>query len=416
MSQGNDTFKLPRRAVIRTGAALAAATALTPLPRRAARAETVGVTATEIKIGNTSAYSGPASAYSAGAKLLTAYFRMVNEQGGINGRRINFISMDDGYNPAKTVEVVRRLVEQEEVAFLCALLGTAPNSAIQKYVNIKKVPHIFVASGANKWADPEHFPWTIGWAPSYRTEGQIYARYILAERPSARIAVLYQNDDLGKDYIAGLADVLGADFDRHVVRTASYEVTDPTIDSQIVTLKDSGADCLVSATTPKFAAQMIRRVYEIGWKPLHCMTNVSASVAAVMRPAGPSRGIGIVTSTYVKDPNDPAWKNDPGMNEVRAFIAAHSPESDSTDVNVTVAYGYAVSTMQVLKQCGDDLSRENIMRQAANIHDLDARVLFPGIRINTSPTNFHPIRQMQLTRWNGEFWEVFGKLLEGGTV
>ena len=383
---------------------------------RTAWADTVGVTATEIKMGNTTAYSGPASAYSSGAKTLGAFWNMINDRGGINGRKITYISVDDGYVPSKTVEVVRRLVEQDQVAFIAAPLGTAPNTAIQKYLNQKHVPQLFIATGADRFADPANFPWTIGWAPSYRTEGQIYAKYILRERPNAKIAVLYQNDDLGKDYLAGLADILGKDYDKHVIRAVSYEVTDPTVDSQVATLKDSGADCLVSAATPKFAAQLIRRIYDIGWKPLHCMTNVAASVGTVMKPAGVEKGVGIVSSAYIKDASDPAWKNDPGMVEWRAFIDKYNPGADIGDSSNVVAYGYGLTIQQALLQCGNDLSRENIMRQAANIKNLDPRVLFPGILINTSPTNFRPIRKMQLTRWNGTFWEIFGDLLEGAAI
>ncbi len=381
-----------------------------------ALAETVGVTKTEIKIGNTSAYSGPASAYSTGAKSFIAFFDMINDQGGVNGRKIKIITLDDGYVPSKTVEVVRRLVEQDQVAFIAAPLGTAPNSAIQKYLNQKKVPQLFLASGADKFADPQNFPWTIGWAPSYRTEGQIYAKYIMREKPNAKIGVIYQNDDLGKDYILGLKDVFGKDYDKKVIKQVSYEVTDPTVDSQVLTLKDSGADALVSACTPKFAAQLIRRAYDIGWQPLHCMSNVSASVGTVMKPAGPEKGIGIITSAYIKDASDPAWKDDPGIIEFKAFSAKYNPTADMGDSSNVVGYGYAITTLQVLQQCGEDLSRENIMRQAANIRNLDPRILFPGIMINTSPTNFRPIRKMQLTRWNGTIWEIFGELLEGAPV
>ncbi|MBC7636037.1 MAG: ABC transporter substrate-binding protein [Acetobacteraceae bacterium] len=381
-----------------------------------ALAETVGVTKTEIKIGNTSAYSGPASAYSTGAKSFIAFFDMINEQGGVNGRKIKIITLDDGYVPSKTVEVVRRLVEQDQVAFIAAPLGTAPNSAIQKYLNQKKVPQLFLASGADKFADPQNFPWTIGWAPSYRTEGQIYAKYIMRERPNAKIGVIYQNDDLGKDYVLGLKDVFGKDYDKKVIKQVSYEVTDPTVDSQVLTLKDSGADALVSACTPKFAAQLIRRAYDIAWQPLHCMSNVSASVGTVMKPAGPEKGIGIITSAYIKDASDPAWKDDPGVIEFKAFSAKYNPTADMGDSSNVVGYGYAITTLQVLQQCGEDLSRENIMRQAANIRDLDPKILFPGIMINTSPTNFRPIRKMQLTRWNGTIWEIFGELLEGAPV
>lgn len=398
---------MKRRTVLASLGSIAAVGGVGPV-----HATTVGVSKTEIKIGNTSAYSGPASAYSIGAKSAIAFLNMVNAKGGINGRKMNVITLDDGYNPAKTVEQVRRLVEQDQVACLFALLGTAPNSAIQRYVNVKKVPHLFVASGAAKWADPENFPWSIGWGPSYRTEGQIYAKYLLSNRPRGRIAIMYQNDDLGKDYVAGVRDVLGTDYDTRVVRSASYEVTDATIDSQVAMLKDSGADCLISACTPKFGAQLIRRAFDIGWQPLHCMTNVTSSVSSVMKPAGAEKGIGIVTSTYIKDPNDPSWANDKGLSEYREFMTKFAPELDMNDVNTVLGTGYAKTLVRCLTQCGDDLSRENIMRQAANLKDLDIGILFPGILINTSPTNFRPIRQMQLTRWTGEFWQVFGDLIE----
>lgn len=398
---------MKRRSVI---AGIAAVAAVKP-----ATAQTiVGVTKTEIKVGNTSAYSGPASAYSIGAKTAAAYINMINDQGGIHGRKINLISLDDGYNPAKTVEVVRRLVEQEEVAIMFANLGTAPNSSVHKYVNLKKIPLIFLASGADKFADYKNYPWSLGWGPSYRTEGQIYAKYLNAQRPQGKIAMLYQNDDLGKDYLEGIRDVFGADFNQRVIRTVSHEVTDATVDSQVVTLKDSGADCLVSATTPKFAAQLIRRAYDIGWKPLHCMANVSASVSSVMKPAGAEKGIGIVSSAYIKDPNDPKWANDPAMIEWRAFVTKYGGGLlDVNDVNAFVGLGYVKTLVHVLQQCGDDLSRENIIRQATNIQKLDVGVLFPGITINTSPTNYHPIRQMQLTRWTGEYWDAFGNIIEG---
>jgi branched-chain amino acid transport system substrate-binding protein len=399
----------------RTMVAGAGAMAMTAAAGRAF-ADTVGVTKTEIKIGNTTAYSGPASAYSTGAKTYVAYFTMINDQGGINGRKINVISLDDGYVPSKTVEVVRRLVEQDQVAFIASPLGTAPNSAIQKYLNMKNVPQLFLASGADKFADPKHFPWTIGWGPSYRTEGQIYAKYIDREKPNAKVAVIYQNDDLGKDYMAGLMDVWGKDYDKKVVKQVSYEVTDPTIDSQVATLKESGADALVSACTPKFTAQLIRRAFDIDWKPLHCMANISASVGTVMKPAGADKGIGIISSAYIKDATDPAWDNDPGMIEFKAFAKKYNPAADLADSSAVVGYGYALTTHQVLLQCGEDLSRENIMRQATNIRNLDVKVLFPGILINTSPTNFRPIRKMQLTRWNGTTFKIFGDLLEGAPV
>jgi branched-chain amino acid transport system substrate-binding protein len=371
-----------------------------------------GVTATEIKIGNTDAYSGPASAYGVIAKLETAFFKMVNDQGGVAGRKINFISLDDGYSPPKTVEQVRRLIEEDQVALLFNTLGTPTNSAIQRYVNEKKVPHLFISTGADKWGDYQHFPWTMGFQPSYRTEAQIYAKYILKEKPNPKIAILYQNDDLGKDYIAGMKDVLGDKFDKMVV-TASYETTDPTIDSQITSLQGAGANVLLVAAIPKFAAQAIRKVHDLDWKPLFFMSNVSSSIGAVIKPAGPENAIGMITAGYLKDPNDPAWKNDAGMNEWRDFMAKYMPGADTTDGNYVFAYAVSKAMLQVLKQCGDDLSRENIMKQAANLDDLELPTLSPGIKVNTSPTNYHPIRQMQLAKFDGTHWVPFGDVITG---
>ena len=380
---------------------------------RARAAETPGVTATEIKIGQTEAYSGPASAYGAIGFGLVAFFKRVNDQGGIAGRKIDFITVDDGYSPPKTVEQTRRLVEQEGVSFMLNGLGTPPNTAVQRYLNQKKVPQLFVSSGAEKWANPKEFPWTIGWQPSYRVEAQVYAKHILKTKPDGKLAILYQNDDFGKDYLLGLRDVLGDKFDRMVTKSVSYEVTDPTIDSQAVTLQGSGADMLVTAATPKFAAQMIRKIYDLGWKPLHMITNVSVSVAAVITPAGPVRAVGLVTAAYLKEASDPDWKDEAGMNEWRAFMRQYMPDADLSDGNYAYSYGIGVTTMQMLKQCGDDFSRENILKQATNLHDLAVPTLLPGILVNTSPTNYHPIRQVQLARWGGERWERFGEVIEG---
>jgi branched-chain amino acid transport system substrate-binding protein len=389
------------------------AAALLALAVPAFAADTPGVTATEIKIGNTEAYSGPASAYGVIGKGETAFWTMINEKGGVDGHKINFISLDDGYNPAKTVEQTRKLVEQEGVAFIFNGLGTPTNTAVQKYLNHKGVPQLFVATGADKWGDYKDNPWTMGWQPSYRTEAQIYAKYILKTKPDAKIGILYQNDDFGKDYVAGLKDVLGDKYAKMVVKEATYETTDPTVDSQIVTLQSAGVDTLVTAATPKFAAQAIRKIYDIGWKPLHFLTNVSLSVAAVMIPAGPEKGIGIITSNYGKDANDPAWKDDPGMNEYRAFMKKYMPGADLTDNNYVYAYGVSLTMLQVLKQCHGDFSRANIMKQAANVHDLVLPTSLPGIKVNTSPTNFHPIRQMQLERWDGKSWVRFGDIISG---
>ncbi len=384
------------------------------LPMRArADEDAPGVTAMELKIGNTAAYSGPASAYGIIARTEAAVFKMINDQGGVGGRMIVYDSLDDAYSPPKTVDQVRRLVEEDKVAFIFATIGTPTNTAIARYTNGKGVPLIFLGSGANKWGDPKAAPWVMGWQPSYRTEAQIYTRYILSEKPDAKIAILYQNDDFGKDYPAGVRDVLGKDYDAHVVKVVSYETTDATIDSQAVALQASGADVLITAATPKFAAQTIRKIAGLGWKPLHFMTNVSISVGSVITPAGPENATGLISASYLKDPTDPTWKDDAGMNQWRAFMAKYMPGADLTDAGPVFGYGVTTCLWQVLKQCGTDLSRANIMKQAASLHDVEIPVLLPGIKINTSATNFHPIRQMQLTRWTGQHFALFGKILEG---
>ena len=398
---------LTRRATL-LGGALAASY----LPRGARAAETVGVTTSEIKIGNTIPYSGPNSSYGAIGRSEAAYFRMVNDQGGIAGRRINFISYDDGYSPPKTVEQVRRLVERDGVAFLFSTLGTPTNTAIVNYCNTHKVPQLFVSTGADKWGNYKDTPWTIGWIPSYRTEAQIYAKYILQQKPDAKIALLYQNDDFGKDYIHGTRDILRDKFDA-MVHLASYEITDATIDSQITSLRDTGADVLVTAAGPKFAAQTIRRVYDLGWKPMHLMSYVSISVGSVIRPAGPEKAIGMIAATFTKDMTDRIWNDDPGIKDWRAFMAKYLPDADTTDNNYLFGWGVSHTMTHVLTQCDDDFSRENIMRQATNLKDVENPILLPGIKINTSPTNYHPVRQMQLARWNGKNWELFGDLIEG---
>jgi branched-chain amino acid transport system substrate-binding protein len=378
------------------------------LATRAVRAE-----AAEVKIGNTMPYSGPNSAYAPIGKTETAYFAALNEQGGVAGHRINFISLDDGYSPPKTVELVRRMVEQDKVDFLFNTLGTPTNSAIERYCNQRKVPQLFVATGADKWGDYKQFPWTIGLQPSYRTEAQIYAKYILKNKPNAKIAMLYQNDDFGKDYLTGVRDALGKNWDKYVLKTVSFEVTDPTIDSQVASLQSSGADTFICAAGPKAAAQTIRRVYEVGWHPLFFMTNVSISVGAVMKPAGEEAGKGIITSGFLKDATDPAWKDDPGMNEWRAFMAKQMPGADLTDSNYV--YGYMASRVMhhVLGKCGGNFARDNVMKQATSIDNLEVPVLLPGIKVITSPTNYHPIRAMQLQRWDGTKWVRFGEVIEG---
>ena len=390
------------------GAAIAACVTI------GAMAADPGASATEIKIGNTMPYSGPVSSYSPIGKLETAFFNMVNEQGGVAGHKISFISLDDGYSPPKTVEQVRRLVEEDQVAFLFNTLGTPTNSAIVRYVNQRKVPHLFVATGAAKWGDEKQYPWTTGFQPDYRTEAQIYAKYILKEKPDAKVAVLYQNDDFGKDYLIGLKAVFGDRYGK-MVTEATYEPTDPTIDSQITTLQGSGADVLVAAAAPKFAAQAIRKVHDLGWKPMFIMTNVSISVGSVITPAGPENAIGLITTNWLKDPTDHQWDNDAGMQDWRAFMAKNMPGADLTDLNYAYAYSAVKLMMQVLKQCGGDFSRENVMKQAESVHDLVLPTVLPGIKASTSHTDHRPIKAMRLERWDGKTWVLFGDIIEAGS-
>ena len=370
-----------------------------------------GASATEIKLGQTMPYSGPASAYGTIGKLHTAYFKMINDQGGINGRKINLISLDDGYSPPKTVEQVRRLVEQDEVLALFQTLGTPSNSAIHKYVNAKKVPHLLLATGATKWGDPKNFPWTMGFNPSYAAEGAIYARYLLKTKPGAKIAVLYQNDDFGKDVLKGVEDGLGAANAKMIVARASYEVTDPTVDSQIITLQGSGADTFINITTPKFAAQAIRKAFDSGWKPLHIVNNVGASVGSVLVPAGLEKSVGLMTMQYYKDPNDPQWKDDPSMLEWRGFMGRYYREGDPKDASNLYGYITAQLMVQILKQCGNDLTRENVMKQAANLKSVKLPLLLPGMSVDTSPTDFFPIQQGQLAKFTGVLWQGFGEVI-----
>ena len=370
-----------------------------------------GASDTEIKIGNTNPYSGPASAYGTIGRAEAAYFKMINDQGGVNGRKIRFISLDDGYSPPRTVEQVRKLVEQEQVLFLAGTLGTPPNSAIHKYVNAKGVPQIFVNTGATKWGDPKNFPWTMGFNLNYQAEGHIYANYILENKPNAKIAILYQNDDYGKDYVKGLKDGLGDKAATMVVAEASYEVTDPTIDSQIVTLKASGADTFYNVTTPKFAAQAIRKVYDMGWKPLHILNNVSNSVGSVMIPAGLDKSVGLISAAYFKDPVDPHWKNDAEFKAYSEWFGKYYPEGDIKDIFNVSGYLIAQGVVHVLKACGDDLSRENVMKQMASIHDLQMPMMLPGIKWNTGPDDFFLIQSAQLARFDGKEWARFGKII-----
>ncbi len=370
-----------------------------------------GATDTEIKIGNTNPYSGPASSYGVIGQGISAYFDMINAKGGINGRTINFITLDDGYSPPKTVEQVRKLVEQEQVLLLFQTLGTPTNSAIHKYVNAKKVPHLFVATGASKWGQPDKYPWSMGWQPAYPTESKIYAKYILENVDNPKIAVLYQNDDYGKDYLEGFREGLGDQVDSLIVVEAPYEVTDPTIDSQIVQLKNSGANVFFNISIPKFAAQAIRKAYDIGWRPLHILNGVSASVEAVLTPAGLNKSTGIISSLYLKDPTDPQWANSPDYKEWAAWMDEYNSRANKAELFNAYAYAVGATLVEVLRRCGDDLTRENLMRQAASLDSLEVPMLLPGITISTGPNDFYPIEQMQLMRFNGEIWELMGDVI-----
>ncbi len=370
-----------------------------------------GVTDAEIKIGQTMPYSGPASAYGAIGKAELAYFKMVNERGGINGRKVNLVSLDDAYSPPRAVEQVRRLVEEDDVLALFQTLGTPTNTAFHKYVNVKKVPHLFLATGATKWGDPKNYPWTIGFQPAYQVEARIYARYILQNKPDAKIAVLYQNDDYGKDYVKGLRDGLGDKARGMIVAEASYEVTDPTVDSQIVTLKSSGADTFFNVTTPKFAAQAIRKAHDIGWKPLHLINNVASSVGAVLMPAGLDKSTGLITALYFKDPTDPQWAKDPGMQRWRDFMARYMPGADVSDFNYVYGYGAAQLMTQVLAACGDELTRENLMKQATSLRDMTLDVSLPGVKFSTAPNDYYLIEQLQMARFDGKRWVLFGEVI-----
>src|SRR3981081_3297799 len=372
-----------------------------------------GATDTEIKIGNIMPYSGPASAYGVIGKTEAAYYKKINDAGGINGRKINFISYDDGYSPPKTVEQARKLVESDEVLFIFNSLGTPPNSAIHKYMNSKKVPQLFVATGATKWNDPKDFPWTMGWQPNYQSESRIYAKYLLKEKPDAKIAVLYQNDDYGKDYLKGLKDGLGAKAATMIIAEESFETTEPTVDNHIVKLKSTGADVFVDIATPKFAAQAIKKIAEIDWKPVHFLNNVSSSIGSVIKPAGTEKPQRISSANYLKDTPDPQWKDDAGMKAFDEFLAKYFPEGNRVDASVMYGYTVAQGLVYVLKNCGDDLTRANIMKQAASIKGLELGGLIPGIKVQTSDTDFHPNSQLQLMKFNGDKWDLFGDVISG---
>ena len=373
-----------------------------------------GATDSEIKIGNIMPYSGPLSAYALIGRTQEAFFRKLNAEGGVKGRKINFVSYDDGFSPAKTVEQARKLVESDEVLLIFQSLGTPTNNAIQKYLNEKKVPQLFVATGATKFGDPKNFPWTMGWQPTYQTEGRIYAKYILENLPQGKIGILYQNDDSGRDYLKGLKDGLGAEATkRMIVGEMPYEPTDPTVDRQIVTLKTLGADVFFNEASPKFAAQAIRKAAEIGWKPVLFLASISNSVGSVLKPAGLENSKGILSTNYLKDPTDPTWKDDPAIKEWTAFMDQYFPEGDKTSTFSVYGYLTAQTMVQVLKQCGDDLTRENVMKQAANLKDFELGLLLPGIKINTSPSDYFPVEQMQMSRFNGEHGELFGSPIAG---
>jgi ABC-type branched-subunit amino acid transport system substrate-binding protein len=371
-----------------------------------------GASDTEIKIGNTNPYSGPASAYGAIGRAIQAYVDKVNEQGGINGRRIEFISLDDGYSPPRTVEQIRKLVEQEEVLLIFQSLGTPTNTAVHQYMNAKKVPHLFVATGATKWGQPDEFPWTMGWQPNYQSEARIYARYILDHQPEARIGVLYQNDDYGKDYLEGFKAGLGEQAGKLIVAELSYEVTDPTVDSQIISLKSSGADVFFNITTPKFAAQAIRKAADIGWQPLHLLNNVSNSVGSVLQPAGLDKSVGLITALYQKDPTDPQWQESQAYQDWSAWMDQYNPEADKADQFNVYGYNVAMTLEHVLERCGDDLTRENVMAQAASIEGLELPMLLPGVVIDTSASDFYPIESMQLAKFDGAKWVLFGEVID----
>ncbi|MBV9154313.1 MAG: ABC transporter substrate-binding protein [Alphaproteobacteria bacterium] len=404
--------RLTRRTIL---AAAPSALAFAALPAHGAKQYGPGVTDTEIKIGNTCFYTGPASSYGTIGKAMTAYYKMVNDQGGVNGRKINFISYDDAYSPPKTVEQTRRLVEQDQVLLDAGPLGTPTNSAIWHYMNEKKVPQLFVSTGATKWDDPKGHPWTIGWQPNYQSEGRIYATFIMKEKPNGKIGVLYQNDDFGKDYLKGLKDGLG-DKKSLVVIEASYETLDATVESQVVGMKAAGCEVFVNTAIPKFAAQAIRKAVEIEWKPLHVLSSIGNSVAATLKPAGLENAKGLVSDFYLKDPTDPRWKDDEGFKWWVSFMDKYYPDGDKSDAGNVYGPSNAATIVQVLKQCGDELTRENIMKQAANLHDFTVPMLLPGIKINTSPSDFAPVKQVQMGRFDGAKWELFGELLTGAVT
>jgi branched-chain amino acid transport system substrate-binding protein len=397
---------------LRVAALVTAVITLTSGAALAQKKYDTGATDTEIKVGNIMPYSGPASAYGVIGKTEDAYFKKINAEGGINGRKINFVTYDDGYSPPKAVEQARKLVESDEVLVVFNPLGTPSNSAIQKYLNAKKVPQLFVATGATKWNDPKDFPWTMGWQPSYQSEAHIYAKFLMKEKRDGKIAILYQNDDFGKDYLKGLKDGLGAKASM-IIAEESYETTEPSIDGHIVKLKATGADVFISITTPKFAAQAIKKLAEIDWKPMHIVSNVSSSVGGVIKPAGFENSQGILSAAYAKDGADPQWDNDPGMKKFFTFLEKYYPDANKLDGSVVYGYGVAQTMVKVLQMCGDDLTRANVMKQAASLKDFTPDTLLPGVKINTSANDFAPIRQLQMMRFKGEKWDLFGDIISG---
>ena len=397
-----------------TGAALAIA--LSASPALAQKKYDTGATDTEIKVGQTLAFSGPASAYATIGKTQAAYIQMINDQGGINGRKINLIQYDDAYSPPKAVEQMRKLVESDEVLLTFQVLGTPSNAAVQKYLNSKKVPQLYAATGASRFTDPKNFPWTMGYNPNYFVEGRIYGQYILKNHPAAKVGILYQNDDLGKDYLNGIKAGLGDKAASMIVAEASYEVSDPTIDSQILKIKDAGADLFFSATTPKFAAQAIKKNYELNWHPIHILDINATSVGAVLQPAGLDASKGVISVNYGKDPADPSWKDDAGMKKYLDFMAKYYPDGDKGSLFNTYGYSTAQLLVYTLKQCGDDLTRENVMKQATSLKDVVLDLALPGIKLNTSPTDYRVNKQLQMEKFNGERWELFGPILEDVSV
>jgi len=394
-------------------AVLAAATIIAASPALAQKKYGPGASDTEIKLGNTVPYSGPASAYGILGKSYAAYFKLINDQGGINGRKINFISYDDGYSPPKTVEQTRKLVESDEVMAIVGNVGTAANAAIQKYLNAKKTPQLFLATGATRWNDPKNFPWTMGWLPSYHAEALAYAKYLLKEKPNAKIGVFFQNDDFGKDYVKGLKEGLGDKASSMIVIETSYEVSEPTVDSHIVKLKAAGVDTIFSFATGKFAAQSIKKVAELGWKPLHIVPNASSSLGSVIRPAGFENAQDVVSATFAKDPTDPQWKDDEGMKKFHAYVEKYIPEGKAMESTVLSGYSIAQTMVAALQQCGDDLTHENLMKQAANLKGLQLDGLLPGVTVNTSANDFSPIDQFQMMSFKGERWQRFGEVIKG---